>query len=118
MPTEPASPVQLEEHRMPFVMAYLTFPTAEDAERIVEALLEARIIACANLFPIDSRYRWRGAIERARETAAIVKTVPERWDELCAEVARLHEYEVPCIVRLEGAATAAFGAWVCRETQP
>ncbi|HAK97077.1 MAG TPA: divalent-cation tolerance protein CutA [Planctomycetes bacterium] len=103
---------------MQFVMAYITFPTAEDAERIVGALLDARIIACANLVPIESRYRWRGAIERARETAAIVKTVPERWDELCAEVARLHGYEIPCIVRVDAAATAAFGAWLYEETHP
>ncbi len=103
---------------MQFVMAYITFPTVEEAERIVGTLLDTRIIACANLFPIASRYRWRGAVERAQETAAIVKTVPERWDALCAEVARLHSYEIPCIVRVDATAAAAFGAWLREETQP
>ncbi len=101
---------------MRFELVYLTFPTMADAERIAGALLEARLIACVNFFPIESRYRWRGAIERATEIAAIAKTMPERWEGLCATITRMHPYQVPCIVRLQGEAAPAFGAWLREET--
>jgi periplasmic divalent cation tolerance protein len=113
-----ATPVFFREVRVDFILVYVTFPSAEVGERIAAELLDARLVACVNFFPIESRYRWRGKIERGAEIAAIMKTVPERWDELCAAVTRLHPYEVPCIVRVDGVAAPLFGAWLRAETTP
>jgi periplasmic divalent cation tolerance protein len=39
---------------------YITNPSKEEAKRIAKHLLDKRIIACANIFPIESMYWWDG----------------------------------------------------------
>jgi periplasmic divalent cation tolerance protein len=74
-----------------FVLLYMTAPDAETAQRIAEALVEARLAACANIFPgMRSIYRWQGVIETAEEVAAIFKTAAALAEAACALIVRLH----------------------------
>ena len=78
-----------------------TCPSAEEAEKIARHLVEARLAACVSILPgARSFYRWQGAIENAAECLLIIKTSRGRFDSLCAELERLHSYEVPEIVAL------------------
>lgn len=47
---------------------YTTFASREDAERIATALLDERLVACANAFSVTSLYDWNG--ERRRDASA------------------------------------------------
>ena len=80
------------------VMAYVTAPDAASARRIAHAVLERRLAACANLVPIDSVYRWRGALESAKEVLVVLKTRRALVPRLMAAVREAHPDEVPCIV--------------------
>ena len=102
---------------MAFIAVYITHPGLEEAKRITGHLLERRLIACANLFPMESAYRWQGAVEHAQEVVSLVKTRPEHWEALKDEVERLHPYETPCIMKLEVEANAAYEAWIRAETR-
>ena len=78
---------------------YAVFADAEEAERIGRAMVEERLAACINILgPIRSIYRWKGAVETADETAAILKTTHDRADALITRIAALHSYDVPCVV--------------------
>jgi periplasmic divalent cation tolerance protein len=83
---------------------------------VVDHLLQHRLIACANLFPIESAYWWQGALEHSPEIVSICKTRPEKWEKVRDEVAKVHPYEVPCVVKLGAEASAAFGSWIEEET--
>ena len=84
---------------MSVVSVYAVFANAEEAERIANAVVEARLAACANILPpIRSIYRWQGKVERADEVAAIFKTSDTIVDALMTRIAGLHSYDVPCIV--------------------
>lgn len=97
---------------------YVTCPDEATARRIARALLERRLVACANLLPVTSLYRWEGAIEEAREVAMFLKTTRERVRDVVAAVRELHPYEVPCAVGFElGDGEPAYYAWVDREVQ-
>ncbi len=99
---------------------YMTAPATAVAQRLAEALVGERLAACVNLLSgVRSTYRWRGRVERARETVLIAKTRADRYSALCARVRELHPYEVPCIVA--GAIERghpAFLEWVAAESQP
>ncbi len=101
---------------MSFLDIYITFPTAEDAGRIVGQLLNKKIIACANIYPVQSSYWWEGRIEQAGEVAANVKTTAENWEKLVEEVKASHPDEVPCIVKYEVEANPEYEEWVKSET--
>lgn len=98
---------------------YVTFPDLETARRVCRTLVEERLVACANLAPIESLYEWDGRLEDAREVAAFCKTSADLVDRVVARVKELHPYEVPCIVAFP--LVGGFGpylAWVDEQTRP
>jgi len=63
--------------------------------------VERKLAACANiLVGVESIYRWKGKVERAREVLVVMKTTVARLRELEREVKRVHSYEVPEFVVL------------------
>ncbi len=79
-------------------LLYTTAPSEEEAKRMAKELLEKGLIACANVSPISSLYRWKGKLTEEREAAMILKTRAERVEEVVRELRRVHPYELPCIV--------------------
>lgn len=103
---------------MEHASVYVTCPDEATARRIARELLERRLVACANLFPIRSLYRWEGAIEEASEVAMFLKTTRGRVDEVAKAVAALHPYEVPCAVAFQlGGGHGPYYEWVDSETR-
>ena len=84
---------------MSVLSIYAVFADLEEAERIGRIVIEERLAACVNILPpIRSIYRWKGEIESAEEVAAIFRTHHWRSDALMERIAKLHSYDVPCIV--------------------
>lgn len=79
---------------------YITTPSVEEAEKIAKTLLEKKLAACVNIFPIKSFFWWNGKIEEANEFVTIVKTKAEKFSEIKEEVKKLHSYTVPCICEI------------------
>ena len=96
---------------------YITSGSKKEAEKIAEHLLEKRLVACANIFPIESMYWWEGKIEKAGEYVSIVKTMPELWERVKDEVKRIHSYEVPCIMKIEVEANKEYEEWIRKEIE-
>jgi periplasmic divalent cation tolerance protein len=95
-------------------------PDTEVAERIARALVEQSLAACVNrLAPVESVYRWQGAIERAVEVPLLIKTTRERFQDVEEAIRALHPYQVPEIVAWPvTAGLASYLRWVIDETQP
>ncbi len=83
---------------MPYCSIYITAGDEAEAKRIGRTLVEEKLAACANIFPINSIYRWQENIIEENEVAMLVKTRAELTDRVIARVKELHSYEVPCIV--------------------
>ncbi len=68
--------------------------------RIGKGLLEKRLIACYNLWPVESAYWWRGELIEEPETVMILKT-KDRWFEDIADYIKAESgYEVPEVIAL------------------
>ena len=76
-----------------------TVASNEEARVIGGALVEKGLAACVNILgPIQSIYRWKGAVEDSQEYLLLIKTTAEKFPQLRDELKRLHSYEVPeCI---------------------
>jgi periplasmic divalent cation tolerance protein len=73
----------------------------EEAETIVQRLLEARLIACANIIgPVSSHFHWSGKMEKAEEYLILMKSRKDLFEKLSETVKALHSYEVPEILAL------------------
>ncbi len=80
-------------------IGYITAKNKDEALAIGRALVEKKLVACANVLPqMESIYRWEGKVESAHEAVLVVKTIAKMRDKVATFVKALHSYEVPCIV--------------------
>ena len=78
----------------------MTAPDEAVAEKIAHALLDERLIACANLLPgVRSLYTWEGKRCDEREVLVVMKTAAD-FEALRARVCALHPYAVPELLKL------------------
>jgi periplasmic divalent cation tolerance protein len=100
------------------IFLYVTCPDREEAGKIASALVEQRLVACANIMaPHEAVYQWKGKVESATEIAIVMKTRSDLFEDVKEAILKLHSYETPCIVALPiEKGHAPFLRWVEEET--
>jgi periplasmic divalent cation tolerance protein len=84
-----------------YILILVTTATKQEAETIVQNLLEAKLIACANILgPVSSHFHWQGKIDHAEECLVLMKSRLSLFDAVVERVKELHSYEVPEILAL------------------
>jgi periplasmic divalent cation tolerance protein len=94
------------------IVVYVTYPNLKTAKRIVNVLLEKRLIACANLFPIESIYRWNDRVENSKEIVSVLKTDEKNWSKLQKTICELHPFDVPCIIKIKVEVNKEYSDWL------
>lgn len=98
---------------MGYCLVYVTASDEEEAMRLGEAAVNARLAACANVFPIRSCYRWQGRLEKAVESVLILKTREELVPALEREIRSRHSYQVPAFLVIPlSHVEAEFARWM------
>lgn len=98
-------------------LLWSTFPTAAEAERVAESVIEERLAACVNILaPCMSIYRWRGKVESGSEVPALFKTTSDLAEALRVRIAALHSYDLPVIEAWPVHAAPEIRDWVAAET--
>jgi periplasmic divalent cation tolerance protein len=105
---------------MQYRIVLVTCGSIAEARRIGRNLVEKKLAACANIVPrVESIYRWKGKVERAREVLVVIKTTAKRLRELEREVKRAHSYDVPEFIVLPIiAGSRNYLAWLQESTTP
>ena len=101
---------------MGFIIIYVTYPNMDEAKEAVFYLIEKKLIACANYFPIKAASNWTGKVVECEEVVAILKTKTENWQKVKSEVKKIHSYKVPCIMKLDVESNEEYDSWVKSET--
>ena len=85
-----------------FRLVLVTCANQIQAKLIARSVVEKRLAACVNILriPIESHYRWKGKVEKARELLLLVKTTAGKLRALEREVKRLHSYDTPEFIAL------------------
>jgi len=84
-----------------YLVLFITTPTAEEAQRIAEALLTQRKAACVNIVPrVSSHFWWQDRLDSAQESLLIVKTKASLLNEIVTLVRQAHSYDIPEIIAL------------------
>lgn len=101
------------------VIVLTTLPADVDAESLARALVDERLAACVNILPpMQSIYRWQGAVEQASERQLLIKTGVARVKELKARVMSLHPYDVPeFVLLLSDGGSDEYLSWIKASTE-
>ena len=97
---------------MSLIFVYVTNPSKDEARKIAGVLIKKKLIACANIFPIESVYPWKGKIANEKEFVLIGKTYNRNYKNIVKEVEKVHPYEVPCIAKLPVTFNDKYEKWL------
>ncbi|HDY68389.1 hypothetical protein LCGC14_2979790 [marine sediment metagenome] len=102
-----------------YTVIFITTSSLDEAEKIGRALVEEKLVACANIIsPIRSIYRWQGKICDDKEVLIILKTKKKLFKQIEKRVKALHSYEVPEVISIpiiEG--SNKYLSWLENETK-
>jgi periplasmic divalent cation tolerance protein len=92
---------EMRDQDTQMALVYCPCPSLEEAKRLGNALLDARVAGCINILPgMVSLYDWKGAREEAAEVVLIAKTTSELADGVKKLLEREHSYDIPAILTL------------------
>ncbi|HRI04698.1 MAG TPA: divalent-cation tolerance protein CutA [Pyrinomonadaceae bacterium] len=96
------------------LVVFTTTPSTDEAETLAEAIVTAKLAACVQILPpMTSVYVWEGKLQREAGHLLLIKTLPEKWDDLLAYVTANHSYDVPEIVAIDAAnVSGPYRAWL------
>ena len=77
-----------------------TFADRESAKKTAKLLVERRLAACAQLFPIESIYMWKDEICDDNEVMLMVKSKAALNAEISNLIRETHPYELPEIIQV------------------
>lgn len=82
------------------IVILTTLHKKTNAIKIGKGLLKERLIACYNLFPVESAYWWKGKILEENEILIILKTKKTNFGKVEKYIKENSGYEVPEIVAI------------------
>jgi periplasmic divalent cation tolerance protein len=95
------------------LLLYTTFADEQDATETARELVEERLVACANMLPMESVYRWDGEVVEDSEVLLLAKTTEGKTDAITKLLHDIHPYDVPCIAFYEAEkASGDYQNWV------
>ncbi len=102
----------------PFAIVMTTCGDKANAELIATRLVDARLSACVQMFPIESMYRWEGAVQHAHEWMLFCKIKAIDYAMVEAAIRAAHSYSNPEIVEvgIENGAQAYLD-WIASATR-
>ncbi len=84
-----------------YIIVLVTAKDKKEAEKIARGLLEAKLIACANILEgVQSLFWWQGKIDISQEVLLILKTKKILFKKVLNQVKSLHSYQTPEIIAL------------------
>lgn len=82
-----------------YIIVLVTTANKAEAEKIAQALLKEKLIACANIInPVTSFFHWSGKVDKCEECLVVMKSRMDLFSQLAERVKGLHSYEVPEIL--------------------
>ncbi len=83
------------------MVVFTTTPNLAEAEALAEKIVSAKLAACVQILPeMKSFYFWEGAVQKEPEHLLLIKTLPEKFEELEKFIQTNHSYSIPEIVAL------------------
>lgn len=84
-----------------YAIIHITTPDTESADKIINALLDRKLVACAQTSSIESHYVWDGKVNHRPEISISLKAKKNDFDEIGSLILENHPYEVPEIIMSE-----------------
>ena len=82
-------------------LIYTVFGFPEEARSAAKVLIESKLAACANYWPIKSMFYMGDSFKEKDEVSMLIKVPVKRLDEARKKLRELNSYQVPSIIVLK-----------------
>ena len=84
--------------KVKLVVVSITFGDQASAINLAKQMVEKRLVACVQLFPILSIYNWKDSVQSDNEYFIQAKTTASKIELIEKFIVKHHPYEVPEII--------------------
>lgn len=84
-----------------YCIAISTFADTEQAQKVIDTILNEKLAACIQVMDIKSHYMWGGAVCHDDEKLVLFKTSWSKYDMLEQRVKELHPYDTPEMIAVD-----------------
>jgi len=81
------------------IQVITTVDKKNKANEIAQILLDKKLAACIQIFPINSLYKWKGKKEKAKELVLFIKG--KNFKKIEKEIKKIHPYKIPEIIQVK-----------------
>jgi periplasmic divalent cation tolerance protein len=100
-----------------FSVVLTTASSQDEAQTLAKGLVEGQLVACAQLLPMTSVFRWEGKIQQDAEILLLLKAKDSLYEEIQAFILEHHSYDTPEVIQIPIAkGSAAYLGWIAEES--
>ena len=101
-----------------YLQVICTFDSEEEANKVINKLLDERLVSCCQMNEITSTYHWNGNREHGQEFQVCMKTKEELYNDIEKIIKENHSYEVPEIIAYQiSHGSKEYLNWIEEETK-
>lgn len=93
------------------ILILVSFENKEDAEKAANYLVDHKLAACVEIYPVTNFYVWKGEKMVVNEVSGIIKTEDGYFEKVKTALEKILKYEIPQIIKLEATANENYQDW-------
>jgi periplasmic divalent cation tolerance protein len=82
------------------ILIFVSFESNDDAERAANYLVDNKLAACVEIYPVKNFYYWKGEKVAAREVSGVIKTDDGYFEKVKKALGKILPYEIPQIIEV------------------
>ena len=98
------------------VFIYTTCATTGEAEKLGKLILDKKLGACIDYWPIRSMYHWEGDLKHLEEVMMLITTFEPKIETVSDLISKNHSYSTPLIGSVDvRRINRAYKEWMMKE---
>lgn len=98
------------------IIIFVSFEEMEHAEKAANYLLDQKLAACIEIFPVTNFYIWEKKKQKNSEISGIIKTTSENYEKVKEALEKILPYDIPQIIKIDATANESYEKWVKEST--
>ena len=83
------------------IFIYTTCANPEEAKLLGKMIIDKKIGACVDYWPINSMYNWEGDLKEVSQTMLMITTLESKIEDVNDLISKHHSYSIPLIAGLD-----------------
>ena len=83
------------------VFVYTTCASTAEAKKLGTLIIEKKIGACVDFWPVESMYMWEGKMEDRLQAILLVTTLESKLQDVENLISQNHSYSVPLVAGVD-----------------